>query len=100
LEVSYQYGSVKGKREKGKGFKYIQIPLPRLVSLPVLSFVEPLTFSQTTREVHTAYPKRIESLTIKQFFNQKQKREINSLNQQGNDLVIDSQQITDVLLVT
>ncbi len=34
----------KGQRAKGKGFKYI---------------LYPLTFSQTTREVHTAYPNRI-----------------------------------------
>jgi len=27
---------------------------------PVGELVEPLTFSQTTREVHTAYPNRIE----------------------------------------
>ncbi|PHJ90697.1 hypothetical protein VF08_37265, partial [Nostoc linckia z8] len=34
----------KGGRGKGKGFKYIFYPL---------------TFSQTTREVHTVYPIRI-----------------------------------------
>jgi len=39
-----QRGKGKGERAKRKGFKYIQIPL---------------TFSQTTREVHTAYPNRI-----------------------------------------
>ncbi|PHJ76612.1 hypothetical protein VF06_31370 [Nostoc linckia z4] len=37
-------GKGKGKRGKGKGFKYI---------------LYPLTFSHTTREVHTAYLNRI-----------------------------------------
>ncbi|WP_143874426.1 hypothetical protein, partial [Nostoc linckia] len=44
-------GKGKGKRGKGKGFKYMLYPYP-------------LTFSQTTREVHTAYPNCIDSTAL------------------------------------
>ncbi|MBD2532735.1 hypothetical protein H6G97_25385 [Nostoc flagelliforme FACHB-838] len=42
-----QYGSVKGEREKGKGFEYILYPFSR----------NPIP--QTTRKVKNAYPNRI-----------------------------------------
>jgi hypothetical protein len=44
-----QYGSVKGERGKGKGTH-----VSNTSKSPY-----PLTFSQTTREVHTAYPNSI-----------------------------------------
>jgi len=55
-----QYGSVKGERGKGKGERGKGKGERGKVSNT--SFIPyPLTFSQTTREVHTAYANRIAS---------------------------------------
>ncbi|PHJ59330.1 hypothetical protein VF03_34630, partial [Nostoc linckia z2] len=56
-------GKGKGEREKGKG-KRAKGKGQRAKVLNTSFTPYPLTFSQTTREVHTAYPNRIESLAL------------------------------------